>query len=115
MCPDATGCAPADAPFVLRIPALADLEPGGSRVVASRVGDIALFRASDGSLFAVRDECPHRKGPLSQGLVCGHTVLCPLHNWCIDLASGRALGVDQGQVRTFRVQSVGDYWELSDA
>jgi nitrite reductase (NADH) small subunit len=68
----------------------------GSRVVKTGSKDIAIFRTSDDRIFAVRDACPHKQGPLSQGIVHGTSVTCPLHNWKIDLASGEALGADEG-------------------
>lgn len=68
----------------------------GARVVKSPRGDIAVFRAADGSLFALRDRCPHKGGPLSQGIVHGHGVTCPLHNWVISLETGEAQGADKG-------------------
>ena len=68
----------------------------GSRVVQAPSGDIAVFKAADGALFALRDRCPHKGGPLSQGIVHGHSVTCPLHNWVISLTSGEAQGADQG-------------------
>ncbi|WP_262296782.1 nitrite reductase small subunit NirD [Microvirga sesbaniae] len=68
----------------------------GSRVVQAPSGDIAVFKAADGTLFALRDRCPHKGGPLSQGIVHGHSVTCPLHNWVISLDSGEAQGADQG-------------------
>ncbi len=68
----------------------------GSRVVKTDGMDIAIFRTSDDRVFAVRDACPHKQGPLSQGIVHGTSVTCPLHNWKIDLASGEALGADEG-------------------
>jgi len=58
--------------------------------------NIALFRTSDDQVFALRDACPHKGGPLLQGIVHGTSVTCPLHNWKIDLASGQALGPDEG-------------------
>ena len=67
-----------------------------SRVVETAKGDIAVFRAADDHVFALRDSCPHKQGPLSQGIVHGHTVTCPLHNWKIDLASGEAQAPDEG-------------------
>ena len=60
-------------------------------------GEVAIFRTGDGKVFALRDQCPHKGGPLSQGIVHGHAVACPLHNWSIDLASGEALGADRGK------------------
>ena len=73
----------------------------GSRVVEIEDGSIAVFRTSDDQVFAVRDACPHKQGPLSQGIVAGHTLTCPLHNWKIDLDSGEALGPDEGCTNTY--------------
>lgn len=74
-----------------------DVPLRGARRVATPGGDIAVFRAGDGAIFALRDLCPHKQGPLSQGIVHGHSVTCPLHNWVIDLASGQATGADAGK------------------
>ena len=87
---------------------LDDIPRLGSRVVASASGDIALFRTADDEVFAVHDECPHKGGPLSQGIVSGQTVTCPLHGWKIELASGEAVAPDAGCARTFSVKRVGD-------
>lgn len=76
----------------------------GSRVVKSPVGCIALFRTAENEVYAIDDKCPHKAGPLSQGIVHGKSVTCPLHNWVIDLSSGLALGADKGQVRTFALR-----------
>jgi nitrite reductase (NADH) small subunit len=73
-----------------------DVPLRGSRVVRAVGGDIALFRSADGDVFALRDACPHKQGPLSQGIVHGRSVTCPLHNWVIDLETGRAMGEDHG-------------------
>ncbi|WP_374469402.1 nitrite reductase small subunit NirD [Phenylobacterium sp.] len=77
-----------------------DVPLRGSRCVATPTGDIAIFKAGDGSLFALRDLCPHKKGPLSQGIVHGHSVTCPLHNWVIDLKTGHPTGADAGKACT---------------
>jgi len=71
----------------------------GSRVIEAPSGDIALFRGSGDSVFAVDDRCPHRNGPLSQGIVHGGRVTCPLHAWKIELATGEAVAPDVGCVR----------------
>ena len=84
--------------------ALTDIPPLGSRVVKSTQGDNAIFRASDDSVFALHDKCPHKGGPLSQGIVAGHSVTCPLHSWNIDLASGEAKAPDQGCTTRFEVK-----------
>ena len=73
----------------------------GSRLIKTRSMDIAVFRASDDSVFAINDVCPHKGGPLSQGIVHGHTVTCPLHNWKIDLETGYALAPDHGCAHLF--------------
>jgi nitrite reductase (NADH) small subunit len=83
---------------------VADIPLSGARVVRTGLGDIAVFRTESGSLFATADKCPHRGGPLSQGIVHGEAVTCPLHNWVVDLASGEAAGPDIGCVRTFPVR-----------
>jgi nitrite reductase (NADH) small subunit len=64
--------------------------------VATPAGDIAVFRTGDGQVFALRDRCPHKHGPLSQGIVHGRSVTCPLHAWNIDLATGEPTGADAG-------------------
>lgn len=80
---------------------LDEIPPLGARVVKRAAGDIAVFRASDDSVFALLNRCPHKGGPLSEGIVFGHSVACPLHNWCLDLASGRARAPDEGSVPRF--------------
>lgn len=73
----------------------------GSRVVETDTINIALFRGKDDRVFAIKDSCPHKQGPLSQGIMHGHSVTCPLHNWKIDLTSGEAMGADEGCTHTF--------------
>ncbi|MBG7431169.1 nitrite reductase small subunit NirD [Pseudomonas aeruginosa] len=80
----------------LDICALDEINPLGSRVVAGPKGDIAIFRAADDQVFALDDRCPHKGGPLSQGLIYGKRVACPLHNWQSELESGDAVAPDQG-------------------
>lgn len=83
---------------------VAEIPKAGARVVGSRIGDIAIFRAQDGHVFALRDRCPHKGGPISQGIVHGHSVTCPLHNWVLSLVDGQAEGEDQGCARRFGVR-----------
>ncbi len=73
-----------------------DIPMLGARVVRTPRGDIAVFRNADNKIFAIDDRCPHRGGPLSQGIVHGSRVTCPLHNWVIELADGKAVAPDQG-------------------
>ena len=61
---------------------------------------VSVFRTGDDEVFALIDECPHKQGPLSQGIVHGTVVTCPLHNWNISLKTGEALGEDKGCVPT---------------
>ena len=76
----------------------------GSRVVRSRHGDIAVFRNADDEVFAMHDKCPHKGGPLSQGIVHGRQVTCPLHGWKLDMASGEAVTPDVGCSKPFAVK-----------
>lgn len=80
---------------------LAEIPRLGARVVKHASGDIAIFRAADDHIFALRDRCPHKGGPLSQGIVFGHKVACPLHNWNIGLNDGQAVAPDVGCTPTF--------------
>jgi nitrite reductase (NADH) small subunit len=68
----------------------------GARVVKAEPFDIALFRDGAGEVFALRDKCPHKGGPLSQGIVAGKHVTCPMHAWKIGLSDGEALAPDKG-------------------
>jgi nitrite reductase (NADH) small subunit len=84
--------------------ALADIPVKGARVVRSADGDIAVFRTANDQVFALYDRCPHRGGPLSQGLVHGTFVTCPLHSWVISLETGEAQGPDEGCVGRIAVE-----------
>ena len=96
---------------------LEDIPKLGSRVLKTDTMNIALFRTSTDEVFAIKDECPHKQGPLSQGIVHGTSVTCPLHNWKIDLASGEALGPDEGCTNTYetRVENGRVYLALSES
>lgn len=85
-----------------------DVPLRGSRVVTTAEGDIAIFKAADGRIFALWDKCPHKGGPLSQGIVHGTSVTCPLHNWVIGLETGEVKGPDQGCARKVAVQVQGN-------
>ncbi len=87
---------------------LADIPKNGARRV--RLGElpVAIFRTADDRILAIEDRCPHRGGPLSDGIVHDGCVTCPLHNWVIDLETGSARGADEGSVRTVPVQIDGD-------
>ena len=80
---------------------LDDIPKQGSRVVKTDDYNIAVFRTVNNDVFAIKDECPHKQGPLSQGIVHDRKVTCPLHNWTISLESGEALGPDEGCTHVF--------------
>lgn len=69
---------------------------GARRVARERGADVAVFRNAEDQVFALLDRCPHKGGPLSQGIVFGTSVACPLHNWTIGLDDGCARGADEG-------------------
>jgi nitrite reductase (NADH) small subunit len=81
--------------------ALEEIPKLGARVIETDTMKIAVFRTAIDEVFAIKNECPHKQGPLSEGIVHGTSVTCPLHNWKIDLASGEALGPDEGCTNTF--------------
>jgi len=89
----------------------------GARVVTIGARAIALFRTSDDAVFALLDRCPHRGGPLSQGIVHGNCVTCPLHDWVIRLETGEARAPDEGRTESFpvRVEAGTVYVGLADA
>ena len=76
----------------------------GARVVQTAHGNVAVFRNAEDEVFALRDQCPHKGGPLSQGIVFGRKVSCPLHAWNIKLEDGRAVAPDEGCTQTFQVR-----------
>ena len=97
----------------MKICKLEDIPKLGARRVHRGDGEtIAIFRTAADGVFALRDRCPHKGGPLSQGIVFGESVACPLHNWCIDLRSGAAAAPDEGCVERFPVAVVDGVVEL---
>ena len=76
----------------------------GARVVQTPDGDIAVFRTGADEVFALHDRCPHKGGPLSQGIVHGKKVTCPLHSLILELSNGRAVPPDVGSVVTTPVK-----------
>lgn len=67
---------------------------------------IAIFRTATDSVFALEDKCPHKGGPLSQGIVFGESVACPMHNWCVSLKDGHAALPDVGVAEKYSVKLV---------
>ncbi len=81
-----------------------DIPKLGARVVEVASGNIGIFRTADDEIFALLDKCPHKGGPLSQGIVHGKRVTCPLHNWKIELETGEAVAPDEGCAARFEVK-----------
>jgi nitrite reductase (NADH) small subunit len=97
--------APAGSREWVRVCAVAEIPPlGARRIQREDAAAVAVFRAADDHVFALLDRCPHKGGPLSQGIVFGHSVACPLHNWQIGLCDGQAAAPDQGCTTVFAVQ-----------
>ncbi len=86
------------------IGSLDDIPRRGARCVRNGNMTIAVFRSADDRVFALEDRCPHRNGPLSQGIVHDGCVTCPLHNWVISLETGMAQGADEGSTAVFPIK-----------
>ena len=85
-----------------------DIPVLGARRVRRPAGtDVAIFRTESNRIFALLDRCPHKGGPLSQGIVFGEHVACPLHNWAISLEDGQARAPDIGCATRFAVRVEG--------
>lgn len=97
----------------IEIGQLEDIPSLGSRVVETDQGNIALFRTAQDTVFALKDECPHKGGPLSEGIVHGESVACPLHDWKIRLSDGEAMGPDEGCTTSFPIKMEGSTVFLS--
>lgn len=87
---------------------LSDIPKRGARRVKNGEVTIAVFRTAEDRVFALEDRCPHKQGPLSQGIIHGDCVTCPLHNWVFSLETGEAQGADEGRVTSFPVKLDGD-------
>ncbi len=90
--------------YWVEIGCVEDIPVLGARVIRTGEGDIAVFRTRDDDIFALDDCCPHQGGPLSQGIVFGKRVACPLHNWNIDLDEGCAVAPDEGCTRRYPIR-----------
>lgn len=87
---------------------LSDIPKRGARRVKNGEVTIAVFRTAEDRVFALEDRCPHKQGPLSQGIIHGDCVTCPLHNWVFSLETGEAQGADEGRITSFPVKLDGD-------
>lgn len=100
----------------IKVCPLTEIPALGSRVVRSKACDIGVFRTEDDRVFALNNSCPHKGGPLSQGIVYGDKIACPLHSWKISLVDGKAEEPDVGETACYQVK-VEDgmvYLELKD-
>ncbi|MGQ3031252.1 MAG: nitrite reductase small subunit NirD, partial [Ferrovibrionaceae bacterium] len=88
----------------IAIGSIDDIPARGARCVVTPQGRIAVFRTAEDRFFAIDDHCPHKNGPLAQGIVHGNAVTCPLHGWVISLETGEAQGADDGAVRTYALK-----------
>ena len=96
------------------IAALDAIPQRGARVVKTVHGCVAVFRTGSDDVYALDNACPHKNGPLAEGIVHGASVTCPLHNWVISLETGLVQGNDEGQVATYPAK-VADGRVLLDA
>lgn len=87
-----------------QIVTLDEIPPLGARVIKNATADIAVFRTAKDDVYALRDVCPHKGGPLSQGMVAGNEVTCPLHGMRICLSDGKAVAPDEGCVAAYPVK-----------
>lgn len=85
-----------------------DIPVQGSRRLELGSTKVVVFRTLDNGVYALEDKCPHAGGPLSEGIVHGDCVTCPLHNWVISLQSGEAQGADKGKVKRFKIRHDGE-------
>lgn len=100
----------------VKVTPLEDIPKLGARVVRWQHSEIGVFRLDDDRVFAVNNKCPHKGGPLSQGIVYGDKVACPLHSWKISLLDGKAEEPDVGETACFntKVEDGIVYLELKD-
>ena len=96
------------------IGAIDDIPLRGARKVKTDMGCIAVFRTGEAEVFATSNVCPHKNGPLNEGIVHDRKITCPLHNWVFDLETGEALGADEGLIQTYPAKVEGGRVMISD-
>ena len=97
----------------IEVGSLNDIPNQGARVVRTDAANIAVWRTASDEIFAVKDECPNKKGQLSQCIVFSTKVACPLHNLMINLDSGSAVAPDEGCAATYPIKMEGETIFLS--
>ena len=103
-----TAPAPSLAPRWVRVCARSEIPEGGGRLCTVGAIEVGVFRTSHGAILALVNRCPHKGGPLSEGIVTDHVVVCPLHGWKVDLVTGEAAAPDAGCVTRFPVDVRGE-------
>ena len=88
----------------VKVAPLEEIPVLGARVVRNNMVDIGVFRLEDDRIFAINNSCPHKGGPLSEGIVYGDKIACPLHSWKISLVDGKADEPDVGQTACFNTK-----------
>jgi nitrite reductase (NADH) small subunit len=91
-------------PLTFNLGSIERIAPGQGRCFVVCGDEIAVFRQRNGALFATQNRCPHKQGPLSEGIIGADKVVCPLHSHKFDLCSGH--GENDECVRVFPVQEV---------
>lgn len=81
-----------------------DLPDGMGKAFIINGQKIALFKLSSGKIHAIENRCPHKGGELSQGIVSGDFVYCPLHDWNVCTRDGMVQSPDTGCVKTFKTE-----------
>jgi nitrite reductase (NADH) small subunit len=81
---------------------------GEGRMFAAGDVTIAVFRTRDGQVYATEPWCPHRGGPLADGIVATDRVLCPLHGYAFKLTTGCAIRHECGSIETYPIRVTGD-------
>lgn len=92
----------------IEVASIADLSVGIGKKIIIAGEEIALFKQKDGTVNAIKNSCPHKGGPLSEGIVSGEHIFCPLHDWKINLNDGKVQEPDTGCVETYKVEIVNE-------
>lgn len=92
----------------VQVAVLSELTPGVGKRVKVADEEVALFKKGDDTVLAIQNSCPHKGGPLSEGIVSGDHVFCPLHDWKINMKDGQVQAPDHGCVKRFDVEIEGE-------
>ncbi|MCM3761698.1 nitrite reductase small subunit NirD [Alkalihalobacillus oceani] len=98
----------ADSVKKVKVARLDELTIGLGKKVEIAGEEIALFKQEDQSVHAIQNRCPHKGGPLSEGIVSGEHVFCPLHDWKVNVRDGIVQAPDEGCVKRYEVEIAGE-------